>query len=90
MSGKAAAFGGRMMNSVADQMLKQFADNFAAQVQRARRRRAAAPAAAPAARGAAARGAGSRLGRRGAERPRAARGRIFKDWLRGLFRKKTA
>lgn len=32
MSGKAAAFGGRMMNSVADQVLKQFADNFATQV----------------------------------------------------------
>lgn len=32
MSGKAAAFGGRMMNSVADQVLKQFADNFAAKV----------------------------------------------------------
>ena len=51
MSGKAAAFGGRMMSSVADQVLKQFADNFAAQVQalqaqaptpRRRRRRAAA------------------------------------------------
>jgi len=33
MRGKAAAFGGRMMNSVADQVLKQFADNFAAKVQ---------------------------------------------------------
>ena len=33
MSGKAAAFGGRMMGSVADQILKQFAANFAAQVQ---------------------------------------------------------
>ncbi|NUA31335.1 SRPBCC family protein [Cupriavidus basilensis] len=33
MSGKAAAFGGRMMNTVADQILKQFADNFAALVQ---------------------------------------------------------
>ena len=33
MSGKAAAFGGRMMGSVADQVLKQFAANFAAQVQ---------------------------------------------------------
>ena len=33
MSGKAAAFGGRMMGSVADQILKQFAGNFAAQVQ---------------------------------------------------------
>jgi len=32
MNGKAAAFGGRMMNSVADQILKQFADNFAARV----------------------------------------------------------
>ena len=33
MSGKAAAFGGRMMDSVADQVLKQFASNFAARVQ---------------------------------------------------------
>jgi hypothetical protein len=33
MSGKAAAFGGRMMSSVADQVLKQFAANFATQVQ---------------------------------------------------------
>ena len=32
MSGKAAAFGGRMMNTVADNILLQFADNFAAQV----------------------------------------------------------
>jgi carbon monoxide dehydrogenase subunit G len=32
MSGKAAAFGGRMMNSVADQILKQFADNLAARI----------------------------------------------------------
>ena len=32
VSGKAAAFGGRMMNSVADQVLKQFATNFSAQV----------------------------------------------------------
>ena len=31
MSGKAAAFGGRMMGSVADQILKQFASNFATQ-----------------------------------------------------------
>jgi hypothetical protein len=33
MSGKAAAFGGRMMGSVADQVLKQFAANFASKVQ---------------------------------------------------------
>ncbi|SPE27516.1 aerobic-type carbon monoxide dehydrogenase, CoxG accessory protein [Burkholderiales bacterium] len=32
MSGKAAAFGGRVMNAVADEVLKQFAGNFAAQV----------------------------------------------------------
>lgn len=32
MSGKAAAFGGRMMSSVADQVLSQFAQNFAARV----------------------------------------------------------
>jgi len=32
MSGKAAAFGARMMNSVADRILGQFADNFAAQL----------------------------------------------------------
>ena len=32
MSGKAATFGGRMMNSVADRIMAQFADNFAAQV----------------------------------------------------------
>lgn len=33
VSGKAAAFGGRMMNAVADQVLKQFAANFGAQLQ---------------------------------------------------------
>ncbi len=32
VSGKAAAFGGRMMDSVADKILLQFADNFAAAV----------------------------------------------------------
>ena len=33
ISGKAAAFGARMMSAVADQVLKQFGDNFAVQVQ---------------------------------------------------------
>jgi uncharacterized protein len=33
MSGKAATFGGRMAGAVADQVLKQFSANFAAQVQ---------------------------------------------------------
>jgi hypothetical protein len=32
MSGKAAAFGARMMNTVADQIMGQFAENFAAEV----------------------------------------------------------
>lgn len=32
MNGKAAAFGGRMMNSVSDKILLQFATNFAAEV----------------------------------------------------------
>jgi uncharacterized protein len=32
MSGKAATFGGRMMDSVVEQILKQFADNFAGRV----------------------------------------------------------
>jgi len=45
MSGKAAAFGGRMMGSVADQVLKQFAANFANKVQ-TMQAQATAPAAA--------------------------------------------
>jgi len=48
VSGKAAAFGGRMMNSVADQVLKQFAANFAAQVELLKAPQAgAAPLASP-------------------------------------------
>jgi hypothetical protein len=45
MSGKAAAFGGRMMNSVSDTILKQFADNFAGQVSALQANRGAPPAA---------------------------------------------
>ena len=48
MSGKAATFGGRMMGSVADQILKQFAANFAAQVASLQGRQAGTPAAAAA------------------------------------------
>src|SRR5262245_44565708 len=44
MSGKAAIFGGRMMNTVADQVLKQFADNFAARVRTLQAQAAAVPA----------------------------------------------
>jgi carbon monoxide dehydrogenase subunit G len=45
MSGRAAAFGGRMMNTVADQILQQFADNFAGQVSALQANREASPAA---------------------------------------------
>jgi carbon monoxide dehydrogenase subunit G len=91
MSGKAAAFGGRMMTSVADQILKQFADNFATQVAArvAQRTAAAAPAAAA-------------DGALPAEPPPppppvahelnglALMWAVLKDWLRGLFSKKAA
>jgi len=46
MSGKAATFGGRMMGSVADQVLNQFAANFAARVQAMQALSPGAPAAA--------------------------------------------
>ena len=48
MSGRAATFGGRMMNSVADQVLKQFADNFALRVAALQAERAPPEAAATA------------------------------------------
>jgi carbon monoxide dehydrogenase subunit G len=93
MSGKAAAFGGRMMNTVADQILKQFADNFAAQVGAIQARRAAAaatgdnpavaaaaaPAPVPAAASASAELNGLALA-----------WAVFTDWLRSLFGKKAA
>jgi carbon monoxide dehydrogenase subunit G len=43
MSGRAATFGGRMMTSVADQVLKQFAENFAARVAAIESQRPAPP-----------------------------------------------
>jgi uncharacterized protein len=79
MSGKAAAFGGRMMNTVADQILKQFADNFSAQVAalQAQASGEASGAAAP------------------APVPTELNGlalvwAIFKNWLHGLFSGKSA
>ena len=60
VSGKAAAFGGRMMNSVADQILVQFAANFARAASSARRR-APARSEAAAAPGAPRRGADREL-----------------------------
>ena len=93
MSGKAAAFGGRMMTSVGDQILKQFADNFATQVAALAAQRTAAVTPAPAASAAAI-----------AENTVAAvpppvaqelnglllMWAVFKDWLRSLFRKRSA
>jgi carbon monoxide dehydrogenase subunit G len=83
MSGKAAAFGGRMMNSVAEQLMQQFAANFAAQVSALFARRAAvlAPTAdvptivPPVA---------SELD------GLALAWAVFRDWLRSLFGKKAA
>jgi carbon monoxide dehydrogenase subunit G len=81
MSGRAAAFGGRMMNSVAEQILKQFADNFAGQVgafeaQRASAAAGSAPAASP-------KIAGELNGI-------ALMWAVFMDWLRVLFSRKKA
>jgi carbon monoxide dehydrogenase subunit G len=87
MSGKAAAFGGRMMSTVAEQILKQFADNFAAQVSTLQALRAT-----PTTRG------GSAMPSQApipisAARPLnvlALAWTLFKGWLRGLFSKRAA
>jgi hypothetical protein len=86
VSGKAASFGGRMMSSVADQVLKQFAANFAAQVQaQVETQRAAASADA----------AGMQAAAPAAPRPTQLNAlaliwAIVKDWLRALFAAKRA
>jgi carbon monoxide dehydrogenase subunit G len=98
MSGKAAAFGGRMMNSVADQVLQQFADNFAAQVAARAALPTAPPAASaplPAAPATASISEGAPAVARSPPVARELNGLAllwvaFKDWLRGLFRKKPA
>jgi hypothetical protein len=88
MSGKAAAFGGRMMGSVADQLMQQFAANFAAQV-----------AARSPQRDATAHDAGSVGVPAGQSSPApppvaneldglALAWAVFKDWLRSLFGRK--
>ena len=90
MSGKAAAFGGRMMNSVADQVLKQFAANFAAKLQ-------AMPANPPGGPSAAA-GTGSNAGAAPSAAPAqpsqlnalALAWAVFVDWLKSLFSAKKA
>ena len=82
VSGKAAAFGGRMMDSVADKILQQFANNFAAEV----------AALQNAGSGAADAGDGEPTpAPRATELNAFALGwAVFKDWLRGLFTKKKA
>ncbi len=97
MSGRAAAFGGRMMSSVGDQLLQQFADDFAKQVgalQAQRTASAAAPPAAapPAAASPAAAPVTTPLAAAPASKLNllALAWTIFKAWLRGLFFKKTA
>ena len=88
MSGKAAAFGGRMMNSVADQIMQQFAANFAAQVA-ALSARHAAPAAAAGAGGEAAEVPPNPPPVASELNGLALAWAVFKDWLRSLFTRKA-
>ena len=101
VGGKAATFGGRMMDAVADQILKQFAANFAARVE------AIAPSA-PAVEGADAVATTTEVAtaQRAAVSPPATAPNlppaaqplnglallwaVVRDWLRGLFSKKAA
>ena len=85
MSGKAAAFGGRMMGSVADQILKQFAGNFATQV------KSHAEAASPPPEGARADpAAGTPPAPANELNGLALFWAIVRDWFRGIFRRKPA
>jgi hypothetical protein len=95
MSGKAVAFGGRMMNAVADQILKQFADNFAAKVGALQVQSDATPppgggSAAPTASTAPAVAAPASPPETDSLNGIALMWAIFKDLLRGLFAKKSA
>jgi len=99
LSGKAAAFGGRMVNSVADQILGQFAANFAARIN------AVAPPSGPPgtpANGTSADSPATTAAAAGAAPPAAQTPvaseinglallwAIVKDWLRALFARKGA
>jgi carbon monoxide dehydrogenase subunit G len=94
MSGKAAAFGGRMMTSIADQVLNQFAANFAREVAAFAARSAGSNGAAPAAPAVPAQGppaASPALSPAGRElNGLALLWAVVKDWLRGLISKKAA
>jgi carbon monoxide dehydrogenase subunit G len=88
MSGKAAALGGRLIGPVADQMLKQFVANFAARLQASQTQQAAASlsdaSSAP------------EIPAPGAGAPRselnglALAWAVLRDWLRGIFSRKSA
>ena len=82
VSGKAAAFGGRMMDSVADKILGQFADNFAAEVAALQNPGSGAADAGD--------GAPTPAPRATELNALALGWAVFKDWLRGLFTKKKA
>jgi carbon monoxide dehydrogenase subunit G len=89
VGGKAATFGGRMMETVADQIIKQFAANFTARVE-AQNAAAAATAAGIPATAAPDAAAGTP-----ASPPQPLNGlalvwAVIKDWLRSLFSRKTA
>jgi carbon monoxide dehydrogenase subunit G len=86
MSGKAAAFGGRLIDTVADQILQQFADNFSNRVKDLQAER---PAVVPGGRGAPATDPGqNRTAGAGELNLLALAWAIVRGWLRGLFAKK--
>ena len=90
VSGKAAAFGGRMMDTVADQILKQFAANFAAKLAAF-----APPPPGPAPTVEASASVRAPSAPPSPPEPQALNGlalawAVVKDWLRGIFSKKTA
>jgi uncharacterized protein len=86
MSGKAATFGGRMMNTVADQILKQFVANFAALAQSR-----SAPQVAPSADEPVVAAAVTRAPARPAElNGLSLAWAVLHDWLRRLFSRKAA
>jgi uncharacterized protein len=90
MSGKAAAFGARMMGSVADQVLKQFGDNFAQQVQSVQVQSAASASVAGAPLQATAATPTPPAARPNQLNGLALAWAVFKDWLRSLFAAKRA
>ncbi len=90
MSGKAAAFGGRMMGSVADQVLKQFADNFAAKVQTMQVKPPGSGGAGASAGAVAAAGAEGAAPAPSQLNALALAWAVLKDWLKSLFSPKKA